>query len=109
MKKISSHVTREIGNFIWNGFTDPSGVGVSLADVLDGAALVGVDLTDEQKESVLNHIDNVDLWTFEDEEVRDLIAEATDNATYEQLFAWLVFVVGDNTAEALVEEWEEEE
>lgn len=104
-----SNVKRKIGDFIWNGFTDPDGVGVDAADVLDGAALVGVDLRDEQKESVLNHMDNVDLWTFEDEEVRDLIADATDNATYEQLFAWLAFVVGDDAAEVMIKEWEEEE
>lgn len=104
-----SNVTREIGNFIWNGFTDPDGVGVDLADVLDGAALAGVVLTDVQKESVIRHMDDVDSWTPEDEAVRDLIADATDSANYEQLLAWLAFVVGDDAADAMIREWEDEE
>ncbi|MCD5439819.1 hypothetical protein [Lactobacillus delbrueckii] len=49
MTKFNSYVTKEIGNFIWDGFCDPAGVGVDAAAILDGAALVGVDLTDEQK------------------------------------------------------------
>lgn len=108
MTKFESYVTREIGSFIWDGFTDPAGVGVDAADILDGAALVGLDLTDKQKSSVLSHMDDIDLWTSDDEEVRDLIAAATDMQDYEKMFDWLAFVVGDNTAVDLVKEWEEE-
>lgn len=108
MTKFESYVTREIGRFLWDGFTDPAGVGVNMFDILDGAALVGVDLTDEQKDSVIRHMGDVDLWTPEDEEVRDAIAAATDCMDYEKMFDWLSFVVGDTTAAAMVKEWEEE-
>lgn len=96
-----------MGKFIWDGFTDPDGVGVDAADILDGAALAGVDLTDEQKNSVIRHMDDVDSWSDQDEAIRDMIADATDDATYEQLFSWLEFVVGDYTADELVKEWKE--
>ena len=76
--------------------------------LLDGASIVGVDLTEEQKESVLSHMDDVDLWTSDDEKVRDLIAAATDMQDYEKMFAWLAFVVGDTTAAWLVKEWVDE-
>lgn len=108
MTKFKSYVTREIGDFLWDGFTDPAGVGVNVFDILDGAALVGVDLTDEQKNSVLAHVSEIDGWTSADEEVRDLIAAATDCVDYEKMFDWLSFVVGDTTAGDLVKEWEEE-
>lgn len=108
MTKFKSYVTREIGNFLWDGFTDPASVGVNLFNLLDGAALVGVDLTDEQKNSVLAHVNEIDGWTSTDEEVRDLIAAATDCVDYEKMFNWLTFIVGDTTAGDLVKEWEEE-
>lgn len=94
-----------MAKFIWDGFTDPDGVGVDLADILDGAALAGVVLTEAQKDSVLRHMDDVDEWTSEDEAVRDQIADATDNATYEQMFSWLAFVVGDYTAAEMEKDW----
>ena len=106
MVKFEAYVTREIGEFIWDGFTDPAGVGVKLEDILDGASVAGVMLTPAQKKSVLSHFEKIDEWTSEDEEVRDLIADATDHATYEQLFDWLTDIVGDTTAEELVKEWE---
>ncbi|MFV4940181.1 hypothetical protein VSS89_02985 [Lactobacillus delbrueckii subsp. lactis] len=84
MTKFKSYVTREIGNFLWDGFTDPASVGVNLFNLLDGAALVGVDLTDEQKNSVLAHVNEIDGWTSTDEEVRDLIAAATDCMDYKK-------------------------
>lgn len=108
MTKFKSYVTREIGNFLWDGFTDPASVGVNLFNLLDGAALVGVDLTDEQKNSVLAHVNEIDGWTSTDEEVRDLIAAATDCMDYKKMYAWLAFVVGDTTAAGLVKGWEEE-
>lgn len=108
MTTYKNYVTREIGAFIWDGFTDPAGVGVNLFNLLDGAALVGVDLTDEQKEGVLNHGNTFGEWTSDDEEVRNAIAAATDMQDYEKMFDWLAFVVGDTTAAALVKEWKEE-
>lgn len=102
------YVTREIGAFIWDGFTDPAGVGVNMFDILDGASIVGVKLTDTQKDSVLNHSNDYGEWTSNDEELRDQIAVATDGEDYEKMFAWLAFVVGDTTAAALVKEWKEE-
>lgn len=108
MTKFKNYVTKEIGSFLWDGFCDPAGVGVNLFSLLDGAALVGVDLTDEQKNGVLAHVDAIDGWTSDDEAVRDLIAAATDNEDYEKMLAWFAFVVGDTTAAAMVKEWEEE-
>lgn len=108
MKNYKNYVTREIGSFLWGGFTDPAGVGVNLFSLLDGASLVGVDLTDEQKNGVLAHVTEIDGWTSTDEEVRDLIAAATDCEDYEKMFDWLAFVVGDTTAAGLVKEWEDE-
>lgn len=105
MTKFKNYVTKEIGDFLWDGFTDPASVGVNLFNLLDGAALVGVDLTDEQKNSVLAHVNEIDGWTSTDEEVRDLIAAATDMQDYEKMFDWLSFVVGDTTAAGLVKGW----
>ena len=42
MTKFKSYVTREIGNFLWDGFTDPASVGVNIFNLLDGAALAGL-------------------------------------------------------------------
>lgn len=108
MVKFEGYVTREIGNFIWDGFTDPAGVGVNVLDILDGAALVGVNLTEAQKEGVLNHVNDFGEWTSDDEEVRDAIAAATDCGDYKKMFAWLAFSVGDTTAADLVNNWESE-
>ncbi|MCD5531059.1 hypothetical protein LOB43_02765 [Lactobacillus delbrueckii subsp. lactis] len=108
MTKFKSYVTREIGELLWDGFTDPAGVGINIFDLLDGAALAGVNLTDDQIDGVLTHVNEIDGWTSDDEEVRDKIAYATDHATYEQLSAWLSYVVGDTTAAGLVKEWEDE-
>ena len=106
MVKFEAYVTREIGEFIWDGFTDPAGVGVNMFDILDGASLVGVDLTDNQKDSVLNHSNDFGEWSSNDEEIRDLIANATDMQDYKKMYDWLAFIVGDTTAEDLVKEWE---
>lgn len=108
MTKFEAYVTREIGEFIWNGFCDPTGVGVRLADILEGATLVGVNLTDAQKTSVLAHIDDPDEWTDDDESTRDAIADATDIMSYEPMHDWLAFIVGDTTAADLAKAWEDE-
>ena len=108
MVEFKDYITREIGNFIWDGFTDPAGVGVNMFNILDGAHLVGVNLTDAQKDSVLNHSNDFGEWSSSDEEIRDSIAIATDIQDYEKMYAWLEFIVGDNTATGLVKEWEEE-
>ncbi|ACB72616.1 hypothetical protein J7U02_03800 [Lactobacillus delbrueckii subsp. lactis] len=108
MTTYKNYVTKEIGSFIWDGFCDPAGVGVNVFDILDGARLAGVDLTEAQKNSVLAHVSDVYGWTSEDEEVRDLIADATDMQDYEKMFDWLAFVMGDTTAANLVKSWKEE-
>lgn len=108
MTKFKSYVTREIGDFLWDGFCDPAGVGVNVFDILDGAASVGLNLTEAQKDSVLAHGGDFGEWTSTDEEVRDAIAAATDCVDYEKMCAWLACVVGDTTAAGLVKEWEEE-
>lgn len=108
MVKFEAYVTREMGQFIWDGFIDPAGVGINMSDLLDGAAVAGVMLTPAQKDSVLNHFENIDEWTSDDEEVRDAVAFATDHATYEQLFDWLTDIVGDTTAMELVKNWQDE-
>lgn len=108
MVKFESYKIEEMSNFIWDGFTDPAAVGVNLENVLKGAKLVGVDLTDEQIASVIRHSENVDEWNENDEKVRDLIADATDYLDYNKMFDWLTFIVGDTTAEELVKNWENE-
>ena len=77
----------EIGEFLWDGFTDPAGVGVNIFDILDGASLVGLELTSEQRDSVLNHSNNFGEWSSNDEDVRDAIAAATDCVDYEKMVA----------------------
>lgn len=104
-----NYIVENIGDFLWESFCNPDSVGVRLEDVLDGAALAGLQLTDEQKESVLAHAKGPDDWTSDDENVRDLIADATDCENYEKMFAWLAFVVGDIAAAQLVEDWKEED
>lgn len=101
-------VVNEIGEFIWDGFCDPAAVGVNMFDILDGATIVGCNLTDEQKDSVLNHVNIFGEWTCDDETVRDAIAAATDCKDYEKMFSWLAFIVGDTTAEQLVNEWKKQ-
>lgn len=92
-------------NFIWSSFTDSVSAGVALEDVLTGAQFVGVKLTEEQIQSVIDHEVAPDEWTGEDEEVRDLIAEATDCEDGNKLFKWLEWIVGDEAFE-LVEEFD---
>lgn len=99
-------LAREIGSFLWSAFCDPAGVGVDLADILDGAALAGVYLTEAQKESVTRHMDDVaETYTADEEAVRDQIAAATDCEDYEKMFSWLEFVVGDVLAPVMISEW----
>lgn len=108
MTTYKNYVTKEIGSFIWGGFCDPAGVGVNIFNLLDGAAVAGLNLTEAQKNGVLVHGGDFGEWTSNDEEIRDLIAAATDCEDYGKMFAWLSFVVGDTTAAGLVKEWEEE-
>lgn len=108
MVKFEAYVTREIGEFIWDGFTDPAGVGVNMFDIINGAALVGVNLTNEQKDGILSHVNDFSEWSSDDEEVRDAIAFATDCVDNEKMFAWLAFIVGDTTADELVKNWKDE-
>lgn len=103
-------LAREIGKFIWDAFCDPDGLGVSLRDVLDGASIVGVHLTENQKKIFFAHMEDVDALTYpaEFEEVRDQIAAATDYEDYEKMYSWLAYVVGDIMAEVMVMEWKGE-
>lgn len=89
--------------FIWNSFTDSVGSGVALEDVLTGAKFVGVKLSEKQMQSVIDHEANPDEWTDADEEVRDLIADATaDCEDGDKLFKWLEWIVGDEAFELVV-------
>lgn len=81
-------------DFIWNGFTNAESVGVNLEDVLTGARFVGVNLTDEQIKSVIDHYTEQDEWNNEDEKVRDLISEATDCEDGDKLFKWFEWIDG---------------
>lgn len=91
-------------DFIWDSFTDSVSVGVDLEDVLTGARFCGVNLTDEQVQSVIDHSVAPDEWTSEDEKVRDLIAVASDCEDGDSLFKWIEWIVGDN-AYSLVKEF----
>lgn len=109
MEMEKNFLAREIGRFLWDGFCDPDGVGVDLADILDGAALAGVYLTEAQKDSVIRHMDDgAETYTADEEAVRDQIAAATDCEDYEKMFSWLEFVVGDVLAPVMVREWKGE-
>ena len=108
MIKSEAYVTREIGEFIWDGFCDPAAVGVNIFNILDGASLVGVQLTEAQKNGVQSHVNDFGEWTSDDEDIRDLIAAATDCVDYEKMYAWLSFIVGDTTADELVKNWQDE-
>lgn len=91
-------------DFIWGSFTDYVGSGVALEDVLTGAKFAGVKLTKKQIESVISHESAPDEWTEADEEVRDLIADATaDCEDGDKLFKWLEWIVGDEAYEIVDE------
>lgn len=109
METEKTFLAREIGEFIWGAFCAPDGSGVSMRDILDGAALAGLHLTEAQKESVLNHMDDdAEVYTSEEEEVWNLLAAATDCGDYEKMFSWLEFVVGDILAPVMIREWMDE-
>ena len=102
--EFSKQQIKGMKEFIWDGFTDSESVGVNLEDVLTGARFCGVKLTDKQINSVIDHYMNPDEWNDADEEVRDLIAAASDLDDGEKLFKWLEWIVGDE-AYNLVEEF----
>lgn len=106
---MQDYITFKIGGFLWDGFCNPESVGVRLEDVLDGAALAGLQLTDKQKSSVLAHAKSPDDWTKEDENVRDLIASATDMQDFDKMYKWLEYAAGDQVAAGLIEDWKEED
>lgn len=95
----------EAQGFLWDAFTDAGGVGVKLDDLLTWP---GLGLAKKQVKSVEAHYDQPEKWTKEDEEVRDLVADATDCEDFETLYSWLSWTVGDQTAAKMVEEWEED-
>lgn len=89
--------------FLWDAFTDAEGVGVWLDDLLTWP---GLGLSEGQIESVGAHYYQPEKWTAADEQVRDLVAAATDSENFNRLCSWLIWAVGDQTAANLVEEWE---
>lgn len=95
----SNEQIEEMQDFIWKCYIDPVYFGVTLEDVLTGAKFVGVELTEEQIQSVIKHKSAPDEWTDADEEVRDRIADATDCEDGDKLFKWLEWLVGDEAFE----------
>lgn len=102
------HAVIEAQGFLWDAFTDADDVGVSLEDLLSWPGLATYyGLTQKQIDSVEAHYYTPEKWTKQDEQVRDLIAKATDSEDFEALRSWLAWAVGDPTAEGLVENWEQ--
>lgn len=91
--------------FLWDAFCDADDVGVSLDSLITWP---GLHLTQGQIESVEANYHTPEKWTKEDEQVRDIIADATDSEDFEALYSWLAWAVGDQTAADLVKEWEVE-
>lgn len=104
---MTTYTIKEMQNFLWDAFSDADATGVNIEDVLTGAKFVGVKLTDDQVKSVVDHYYNTEAWTDNDEEIRDQIADATDSENADGLYQWLAWVVGDQTAADMVENWEE--
>lgn len=94
--------------FLWDAFSDADAVGVKLDDLLSWPGLATYyGLTQKQIDSVEAHYYAPEKWTKQDEEARDKVAAATDSEDFEALYSWLVWAVGDQTAEGLVEDWEQ--
>lgn len=112
--EFESYITREAGNYLWDAFCDPAGLGVNVAALLKGAAAVGLQLTDEEIDSILSHggkfgeWNEFQNWPAEDEIVRQEIADATDLKDFKAMLTWLTAVVGEEEAAGLVKEWQEE-
>lgn len=111
---------QEMQEFLWDGFCNADAVGVKIKDVLTGAKFVGAKLTDDQIQSVIDHYQDPEPdptlawsndqyqesnWTEGDEAVKDMIADATDSTNGEKLYQWLAWVVGDQTADDMLEDW----
>lgn len=101
--EFKEYVTREIGSFLWDAFTDADAVGVELDSLLTWP---GLRLTQYQIFCIESHYDRPEEWTDQDEAVTDKIADATDSEEFESLYSWLAWAVGDQTAAELVEDWE---
>lgn len=96
---------QEMQDQLWWDFINPDGAGVKVEDVMTGAKFVGVIFTEEQINSVAAHQMVPDKWTKGDEAVKDMIADATDSTNGEKLYQWLAWVVGDQTADDMLEDW----
>lgn len=96
---------KKMQDFLWDAFCDPDATGVSLDSLLTWP---GLHLTSDQVASAEYHWYDPEAWTQEDENIRDVIADATDSVDYDRLFCWLIWTVGDQTAFDLVESWGEE-
>ncbi len=92
-------------DFLWDSFCNADSVGVNALDVMTGAKFVGLKLTDDQIQGVLDHYHEPGNRSEGDEEVKDMIADATDCSDGDKLYQWLVWAVGNQTADDLLEDW----
>lgn len=102
---MKAQTIKKMQAFLWDAFTDADAVGVSLDDLLTWP---GLHLTQSQIKSIEAHYYKPEEWAKKDEEVRDIVAAATDSTDFNRLYSWLIWAVGDQTAAELVEEWEAE-
>lgn len=98
------NTVKETQKFLWDAFTDADAVGVSLNDLLTWP---GLHLAQGQISSVEAHYYKPEEWSKEDEQARNIIADATDSEDFNRLYSWLIWAVGDQTAANLVEDWEQ--
>lgn len=103
----SNDTIKAMQDGIWGEFTDPDAAGVKMEDILTGARdIMGVQLTDAQIQSVVEHYNYADDWTDQDEKVRDMIANATDSEDGDKLFNWMVWIDGDQAADGFIDYYE---
>lgn len=101
---MTTQTVKKMQAFLWDSFVGARVVGTRLDDLLSWP---GLHLTQGQISSVENHYYKPEEWNKEDEQVRDLVAKATDCEDFEELYSWLAWAVGDLVAAYLVEEWEQ--
>lgn len=100
--------TKELQEELWNEFCDPEENGVNMEDVLNGAVdVMGARLTEQEIQSVVDHYNDQENWTDEDEEVRDLIADLTDSEDGNKLLVWYTYTSGDQAAQAFLDQYKD--
>lgn len=103
----SNKTIKAMQDGIWDEFTDPDAAGVKKEDILTVARdIMGVKLTDDQIQSVVEHYNYADDWTEQDEKVRDMIADATDSEDGDKLFSWMAWIDGDQAADGFIDYYE---